>query len=315
MEPAQQNYFSRFIKSKYHAWLAACTIGLGLWIATPLFAIAGVTAYVVGLLLLPDAKFFKDKIDMEMQALVEQEQLLKVEEFKRNRDNQIRTLSQDGKMKYAEMADVCKDIERATLENASSSDAFGVQTKLRKLDELMWTYLRLIKIQESLRVYLEIERKEDVPGLMQEGDAEIAKLSKELECITDKAKQEYKQRFISSRLERMEVLKKRLEKIETAKQNIEMLTSEEDKMEQQVKLLRAEALANRNAEQFTSHIDASIEHLNQTNQWLSEMDEFADIVGNVPDMPQQRVGFGATDTQSQVTINYRVRGSRNRVAE
>jgi len=44
---------------------------------------------------------------------------------------------------------------------------------------------------------------------------------------------------------------------------------------------------------LTARIDATVEHLDQTNKWLSELDEFKDLVGDMP-ATELRVGYNAT---------------------
>ena len=44
------------------------------------------------------------------------------------------------------------------------------------------------------------------------------------------------------------------------------------------------------AETLTARIDATVEHLDQTNKWLSELDEFKDLVGDMPST-DVRVGY------------------------
>ena len=48
----------------------------------------------------------------------------------------------------------------------------GNELRVRKLDELMWTFLRLLTIEESLERFLETERREDVPALVKEAEVE-----------------------------------------------------------------------------------------------------------------------------------------------
>ena len=57
---------------------------------------------------------------------------------------------------------------------------------LRKLDELMWTFLRLLGIEESLEQFLETERREDVPALLKEAEAEATRLNSEVEALKAK---------------------------------------------------------------------------------------------------------------------------------
>ena len=72
---------------------------------------------------------------------------------------------------------------------------------------------------------------------------------------------------------------------------------------EQIKLLRADAIAARNADTLTARIDATVEHLTETNKLFSEMDQFKDLVAD--DMPQtgERLGFsvGAGTTAARDT--------------
>ena len=104
---------------------------------------------------------------------------------------------------------------------------------------------------------------------------------------------ETRQRYLGSRLERLEVLRKRQQRIQQAQENLALVVSEQDRLDQQIKLIRADAVATKNAAALTARIDATVEHLDQTNKWLSELDEFKDLV---PDMPatELRVGYAAT---------------------
>jgi DNA repair exonuclease SbcCD ATPase subunit len=167
--------------------------------------------------------------------------------------------------------------------------------RLRKLDELMWTFLRLLGMEDSLERFLEIERRENLPGLLKDAEAEATRLKTEIEQLkkTPNATLDARNRYLDSRLERLEVLRKREQRLEEAEQNLSLVSSEEDRLEQQVKLIRADAVATKNAETLTARIDATIEHLDQTNKWLSELDQFKDLVGDMPGT-ELRVGYEAS---------------------
>jgi hypothetical protein len=81
-----------------------------------------------------------------------------------------------------------------------------------------------------------------------------------------------------------------------------LVVSEQERLDQQIKLIRADAVATKNAETLTARIDATVEHLDQTNKWLSEMDEFKDMVGDMPST-ELRVGYqsGATSLPATPT--------------
>ncbi|HMJ66042.1 MAG TPA: hypothetical protein VK615_11895, partial [Candidatus Binatia bacterium] len=214
--------------------------------------------------------------------------------FVGKRDALLDQLSQPVRRKYHTLAAVCKDIEVASAENSLAPENPADDPRLRKLDELMWSYLRMLTIQESLEKFLEIERRDDVPGLLHDAEAEVKSLTAEFEALKAKgasvAAVDAKERLLGSRLERLEVLRKRLQRIEQTKANLAIVVSEQERLEAQIKLIRADAVASKNADALTARIDSTVEHLTQTNKWLSEMDEFKDLVGDIPSTPM-RVGY------------------------
>jgi len=89
------------------------------------------------------------------------------------------------------------------------------------------------------------------------------------------------------------VLSKRQDRVSEANENVTLVQAEQDRLVEQIKLLRADAIAARNADTLTARIDATVEHLTETNKLFSEMDQFKDLVAD--DMPQtgERLGFSA----------------------
>src|SRR5436305_3315563 len=105
----------------------------------------------------------------------------KVAEFVQRRDALVSSLSSSCREQYRNLAAVCRDIEVASADSPLNVGATGTDPRLRKLDELMWTYLRLLGIAESLERFLETERREDLPRLITAADQEAAALTKEVE--------------------------------------------------------------------------------------------------------------------------------------
>jgi two-component system, sensor histidine kinase len=164
---------------------------------------------------------------------------------------------------------------------------------LRKLDELMWTFLRLLGVEESLERFLKTERREDLPSILRDAESEAKTLSAELDGLKQAGASttlESKTRYLTSRLERLEVLRKRQQRVNQAKENLDLVASEQDRLAQQVKLVRADAIATKNSEALSARIDSTVEHLDQTNKWLSEFKDFKDLVQDMPDS-EQRVGY------------------------
>lgn len=279
--------------------MALATLGLGTIVGADynLALLVAPAAYVLGWIYVPDFKLFRRWVDRKRDAELLAAAQGEAAEFIRRRDALLEQLSAHGRAKYHSLAAVCGDIETASTENSLTPENPGEDPRLRKLDELMWAYLRMLTIDESLEKFLETERRDDVPALLSDAEAEVRDLTAELEAAKGKsasvASIDSKERLLNSRLERLEVLRKRLQRIEQTRANLAVVLSEQERLEEQIKLIRADAVASRNADTLTARIDSTVEHLHQTNRWLSEMDEFKDLVADIPSTPV-RVGYAST---------------------
>ncbi len=296
MDELAPNYRSEFLKSPQHAALGFLTLGFGFISGHLLGLIVGATLYALGWIYLPDMGFFRRWVDGRRDAAKRAAEAQKVAEFIRRREALLESLSPSRRERYRRLASVCGDIESAGGDSPLASNDPSTDPRLRKLDELMWTFLRLLGIEESLEKFLETERRDDLPTMLKEAEAEATRLTTELDALKakgDGSSLETKQRYVSSRLERLEVLRKRQQRITQGQENLALVVSEQDRLDQQIKLIRADAVATKNADALTARIDATVEHLDQTNKWLSELDEFKDLVADMP-ATEMRVGYAAT---------------------
>jgi len=293
MEEQPPNYHREFLSSPHHVGLGLLTLGLGFVSGAALPLIIGGTLYSLGWVYLPDFPFFRQWVDHRRQAAQQAGEMKKVAEFVQRREALLGSLATGCRERYRNLAAVCRDIEVASVDSALGVGTAGSDPRLRKLDELMWTYLRLLGIQQSLDRFLETERRDDLPRVIKEAEQEAATLSAEMEALKAKGVSsalETKQRYLGSRLERLEVLRKRQQRVDQAQENLALVISEQERLDQQIKLIRADAVATKNADALTARIDATVEHLDQTNKWLSELDEFKDLAGDIP-ATEMRVGF------------------------
>jgi hypothetical protein len=302
MDSQPPRYRREFFKSPHHAGLGLVTLGAGfvLGATMPLALLVAPAAYLLGWVYLPDMPFFRRWVDRRRQSAQQAVGLAEAAEFLKRRDELLAKLSPSRRQRYHTLAAVCRDIEQASADQPLTPGDPASDPLLRKLDELMWTFLRMLTIEESLDRFLETERREDVPGLTKEAEEEVTQLSAEFEALKAKSAPvsslDTKERLLSSRLERLEVLRKRLQRIDQAQANRRLVVSEQERLEQQIKLIRADAMASKNADALTARIDATVEHLDQTNKWLTEMDEFKDLVGDIPASPV-RIGYESAAPQ------------------
>src|ERR1044071_3459409 len=172
MDAETPNYHAEFWRSPHHAALGVLTLGLGFLSAQILPLIIGVTAYALGWIYIPDLSFFRRWVDRRFDSIKRAGELKKVEEFMKRRETLINSLSPDRRSRYLRLAQVCRDIEGASADSPLASPDAATDPRLRKLDELMWTFLRLLGIEESLEQFLDTARGEDVPTMCKNAEAE-----------------------------------------------------------------------------------------------------------------------------------------------
>jgi DNA repair exonuclease SbcCD ATPase subunit len=279
---------SEFLKSPHHAAMALATLGVGFAAGAPLYLVLGAAAYVLGWIFLPDMPLFKNWVEARQQAQLAAAAQAELTEFRTKRDALLGELTNGRRQRYTSLADVCHSIERAAAEGSEDP-------RLRKLEELMWTFLRLLTIEQSLDQFIETEAREDVPGLLATAKAGVDDLTAEIAELQSAGKMsavDAKTRLRDSRRELLATVEKRNDRLDQAKNNLALVISEQQRLDQQIKLIRADSIATKNASALSARIDATVENLEATNQWLSQMDQFRDILTDLP-QGDARVGFGA----------------------
>lgn len=278
------NYHGQFLRSPHHVWLGICTLGVGFVTGQWLGLIAGGVAYALGWIYLPDLPFFKRWVDRRQASAVQAQAAAQAVQYAQKRQQMIQQLSQAPRNRYYELVEVCRDIEKAGADAQLGTDP-ATDPRMRKLDELMWTYLRLLTIDDSMGKFLEKEQQSKLAELVQAAEQEAFQLSNEVDALKKQGGGEFyetKQRLFQSRVERLEVLRKRWDRLKQAQANREVVTAEQERLEEQVKLIRAEAAAAKNADALSARIDTTVEHLEQTNKWIAELSEFKDLAGDMP---------------------------------
>ena len=302
MEP---NYHQEIVKSPYHLYGGLATLGLGLLAGNLVGLIIGVVAYIAVWLFMPDMPFFKKWVDDRFSAKQREADQEQIKAFEEKRKRILDGLNKTNQAKYWGLVDVCKEIERSGVDSATFDDP-TTDPRLRKLDELMWTYLRLLNTEEALQRFLSDENQQDLPHLVEEGRNEIASLKEGLDKLrtTNDPQVSIRERFYNSRFERLAVLEKRLERIEQAKGNLSLISAEQERLLEQIKLIRSDTVASKNADAFTTRIDASVEHLDETNGLLRELGDFKDLTSDdIPAPTTARVGYGVSGGSSGVSFN------------
>ena len=283
------NFFWRFLKSPHHWWLAGLTLGVGFLSANVLVLGICVGLYALGWVHLPDMDIYKNWVKKHCDGLTQQADQAKVQAFIARRTALISQLSNERRRRYQDVALVCQEIVKATQDGGQAD---GDDPRLRKLDELMWTYLRLLVMEGSLESFIETESQEDLPAEIDACKQEIADLEKQMTDVPAGGPS-VKQRLLDSKKEKLAVLVKRQTRFQEATDNRTLVAAEQDRLVEQIKLLRSDAVASRNTDALTDRINATVDHLNETNKLISEMDQFKDLVADDLPMTKARLGFDA----------------------
>jgi len=279
-----------FLRSPHHAALAAATLGIGFATGEPLYFIVGAAAYVLGWVYLPDLPFFRAWVEKKQNEQLAATEAGELASFQAKRDAALGELTNSRRQRYAALAEICREVDHAI---GSPDDP-----RMRKIEELMWTFLRLLGAEQSLDQFLESEARENVPALVANAREGVERLKVEVEHLraTNNPGLDTRERLLASRTDLLETLEKRATRIEEARHNLELVVAEQERLDQQIKLLRADAVATRGTTALSARIDATVEQLEATNAWLHQMDQFRDLIAE-PAMPSQRVGFGEAKSQ------------------
>ena len=261
-----------FLSSPHHATLGLVALGC-LATAVPLAAIGGLVTYVLGWVYLPDMPLFARWRERKQAGKVEAERQAELGEFAVQRDAMLSQLAGSRTQRHAAFVKTCQQV------------AVGQDPRARRVEEMQWTYLRLLTIEQSLEVFLEGERRDSVPLLLREATDELTALEHEVGALkaANAPALNAKERLLESRKSRLAVLRQRAERIEEAQSNLELASAELDRLDEQIKLTRADVVAARSTGNISDRIDSTFEHLAQTNRWLADMDRFRDQLGEVPE--------------------------------
>jgi hypothetical protein len=315
-DPAD-NFFKRFLKSPHHLWLAGLTLGVGFLSANVVIFGVCVGLYILGWIHLPDTAMYQKWVKRHLDGLAQQADNAKIQAFIARRTSLISQLSRERRSRYQELGNVCQEIIKATQDN---NQIEGDDPRLRKLDELMWTFLRLLVMEGSLEGFIETESQEGLPEEVATCKNEVADLEKQIAATPAGGNAAtpaggnvaIKQRLLDSKKEKLAALVKRQTRLEEARDNQTLVASEQERLVEQIKLLRSDAIASRNTDALTDRINATVDHLNETNKLISEMDQFKDLVADDLPVTTARLGFDTTAAEPPPILDDDSVARRNR---
>jgi hypothetical protein len=255
-----------FAKSPHHAWLGLLTLGAGLATLSGIGAVAGLAAYALGWIYLPDSRLFKNWLAARRQG----DDGKKLRDFLFQRRQIYDALRAPARDRYDTLAAEIEGLQQE-FRRDHRLNAEVVRQRNERLSNLAWTFLRLLHTGEMLDRFIESEDPDELAR-------KIVAMEKELAGIDPLAKASLAESLKS----RLESLKTRLDKRRGADESRELTASEQERIAELVKLFRADHLASRDAGALSHEIDGAATQLDRTRDWLSSL-EFDTSPSDIPE--------------------------------
>jgi hypothetical protein len=243
------------------------------WIGLGIFGILGVLNpgfWVIGLGLelgylsvLATHHRFQRFVAATQQLETQQQWQTKVEAL-------VRQLSKEDQQRYRNLETRCRTLleQQVSLQTPSP----GLLAQGEGLNKLLWVYLRLLTTRQALTRIIRgsAGATDETGGIENRISALQAQLNSPMSEDLKKS--------LSGQIE---ILQQRLEKRSEAKQKLDFLDAELTRIQEQVELVREQAVLSADPEAISQRIDQVTTTLGGTNQWIRDQQK---IYGAVEDL-------------------------------
>lgn len=254
------NYYKEFATSKTHAALGV-GIAAAFAVANPLFLMCAAAGYILGWVYLPTSKIFKAQVQSKLDRTEKAIQSKDLENFQLKRNSLLARLAEENRSRYDHLTRTCAEVARNTPGNALVNG---------KLQELLWAYLKMLLMRQGIQTYLSETDEQEIGRNLADVETELKTLT------TDQ------QRLRSSRESLRDTLSQHQKSIADAKENLLVLDSELTRLEHEIQLLRADAIANRNSDVLSAKVNASVESLQESKSILQTMSNVEELSLDIP---------------------------------
>lgn len=254
------NYYREFATSKIHAALGV-GIATAFAAANPLLLMCAAAGYILGWVYLPTSKLFTSQVQGKLDRAEKAAQAAELATFQARRNALLERLSGDNRARYDSLTRTCGEVAGNTPGNALING---------KLQELLWTYLKMLLMQQGIQTYLAETDEAALERNLADVEAELKTLGAD------------KQRLRSSKESLRDTLSQHQKSVADAKENLLVLNSELTRLEHEIQLLRADAIANRSSDVLSAKINASVESLQQSKSILQTMSNVEELTLDIP---------------------------------
>lgn len=243
-------------------WIGIAIFGL-LGILNPGFWVIGLGAELGYLWILGTNERFQKFVAASQQVLTHKQWQAKV-------DLLVQQLNREDQQRYRALEERC----RALLEQQVhlQTPAQGLKAENEGLGRLLWVYLRLLSIRQAID--RTIRQSTETPDRSANLEERIAKLKARLdEPLTEDLRK--------SLTGQIDILQQRLERRREAKEKLAFLDAELTRVQEQVELVREQAVLAEDPQTLSQRIDQVTTTLGSTAQWVNDQQK---IYGAVEDL-------------------------------
>jgi hypothetical protein len=252
-------YHAHFLASINHAWLLLVTLGVGIAIASPLALFAGLAAYGLGVIFLPDLPVFRQSYDARRLADTAARQQEETASKERVRSSLLRKLAPAGRTRWQKFSSLCTELQGQLADTGSES--LMQENSLAKVAD---SHLLLLAMDADIRGYLaSAESPTDLKIQADEIQAEVDKLHKRTDLS------DVEQRLILSKEETLKNFSQQAEQAKRMQLNLELAQSELQRLESQISFLRAELISTP-ANQLSSRLGDTLIQVEASQRVLQE---------------------------------------------
>ncbi len=198
----------------------------------------------------------------------------------------VRQLSSEDQQRYRALEARCQDILEQQVRASALSQ--GLNEQGEGLGRLVWIYLRLLLMRESIRKIIR--------------ESNSLEHSAQLKERIDKLQEQLKQPSIGEDLRKslssqIEILQQRQEKKREAVNKLAFLDAELTRIQEQVELLREQSVLSTDPEVVSERIDQITTTLGGTNQWIRDQQKIYGAMEDLLSDPPPLVVQGSKESQ------------------
>jgi hypothetical protein len=243
-------------------WIGLSAVAL-LGVLNPGFWVIGLGAELGYLWILGNNKRFRRFVDASQRLETNQQWQTRV-------DALIQHLSPEDQQRYRALEARCKTLLEQQVQIQASSQ--GLQTQGEGLGRLLWVYLRLLTTRQAIsRIIRGAGGPQD----------ESAGLEERISGLQSRLQEPLTEDLRKSITGQIEILQQRMARRREAKDKLAFLDSELTRIQEQVELVREQAVLSADPETLSRRIDEVTATLGGTAQWISDQQK---IYGAVEDM-------------------------------